>query len=72
MMLTLFVVISLIGLYLLYLPRLLAKECRRDLVVFSLLMFITFVISFLASVGVKFPYISTEFMKILKLTFRIQ
>jgi hypothetical protein len=65
----LFVIIAFALLYLLRLPGLLAKEYRRDLVVFTLLMFIAFVISILALMGIKLPYVTTEIMKVFKTVF---
>lgn len=66
-----FVIIAFSLLYFLRLPGLLAKEYRRDLVVFTLLMFIAFVISILAVLGVKFPYVTTEIMKAFKAIFHL-
>ena len=65
----LFVIIAFIFLYLLRLPRLLSKEYRRDLVVFSFLMFIAFLISVLAVMGFKFPYPTEELMRLFKALF---
>ena len=67
----LFVIIAFALLYFLRLPGLLPKEYRRDLVVFTLLMFMAFAISILAVMGVKFPYPSVEIMKIFKLIFHL-
>lgn len=63
---TLFIIIAFVLLYLLRLPSLLANKYRRDLIVFTLLMFMAFMISILAVTGVKFPYMTTEIMKIFK------
>jgi hypothetical protein len=59
----LFVIIAFILLYFLRLPGLLPKEYRRDLIVFTILMFMAFVISLFTAMGFKFPYPTTEFMK---------
>jgi hypothetical protein len=67
----LFVIIAFALLYFLRLPGLLAKEYWRDLVVFTLLMFMAFVISILAVMGVKFPYVTTEIMRIFKAVFHL-
>jgi hypothetical protein len=67
-----FVMIAFALLYFLRLPGLLPKEYRRDLVVFTLLMFIAFMISLLAVIGVKFPYPTVELMKIFKAVFRMK
>lgn len=58
-------------LYLIRLPALLQKGYRRDLVVFTIFMFIAFVYSFLLALGVKLPYIGTEITKLFKAIFKI-
>jgi hypothetical protein len=63
----LFVVFAFTLLYLLQLPSLLHKDYHRDLVAFTLLMFIVFVISLLAVIGVKMPYLTVEITKVFKL-----
>lgn len=65
----LYVTIAFALLYFFRLPGLLPKKYRRDLVVFTLLMFIAFTISLLAVIGVKFPYITTELMRLFILVF---
>jgi hypothetical protein len=67
----LFVMIAFVLLYLLRLPSLLPKEYRRDLVVFTFLMFIAFLISLLAVLGVKIPYPTEELGKLFKALFRL-
>ena len=63
-MLAVFVSLSFLVLYLLSLPGLLAKEYRRDLIVFSILMLFTYAVCLAASMGVSFPYISEELMQV--------
>jgi len=58
-------------LYLIRLPTLLQKGYRRDLVVFTVLMFIAFVYSLLLALGVELPYIGTEITKLFKIVFKI-
>ena len=62
----LFVIIAFALLYLFRLPTLQANQSKRDLVVFSILMFVAFMISILAVMGVEFPYMTTEIMKVFK------
>ncbi|MGD8400890.1 MAG: hypothetical protein PVH64_08150 [Bacillota bacterium] len=60
------VIIIFVGLYLLSLPALLKPGYRRDLIVFTVLMGINFVFSFLLAIGTKLPYIGTEITKLFK------
>jgi hypothetical protein len=53
-------------LYLIRLPALSRPGCRRDLIVFTVLMGIDFAFSFLLALGVKFPFIGTEITKFFK------
>jgi hypothetical protein len=53
-------------LYLIRLPVLLKPGYRRDLIAFTVLMGIDFVFSFLLAIGVKLPFIGTEFNKLFK------
>jgi hypothetical protein len=67
----LFVIIVFALLYFLRLPGLLSKDYRRDLIVFTFLMLIAFLISLLAVLGVNFPYLTVEVMKVFGLLFHI-
>lgn len=67
----LFVFLAFTILYVIKLPTLKSKEYRRDLIVFSTLMLIAFMISILVAVGVRFPYITTEITTFFEKTFHL-
>jgi hypothetical protein len=60
------VIVAFTILYLVRLPSLLKPGYRRDLIVFTVLMGINFVVSFLLALGVKFPFIGTEITRLFK------
>jgi hypothetical protein len=51
-------------LYLIRLPALLQKGCRRDLVAFTAFMSIAFVYTLLLALGVELPSIGTEIVEL--------
>lgn len=58
-------------LYLIRLPALLQKGYRRDLVVFTIFMFMAFGLSMLFVLGIKLPFFATEITKLFKTLFKI-
>lgn len=63
------VIICFALLYLVRLPGLLPKEYRRDLIVFTVLMGLAFVISALGAAGIRLPYVTTEMLRLFKNVF---
>lgn len=70
-MMVLFVIAAFGILYMIRLPALLQKGYRRDLIVFTVFMFIAFVYSLLLALGVKLPFWGAEINKFFKTYLKI-